>query len=395
MSETRMGRLAQWLFRLFDGIAVGQLHVTTPNGLNRTFTGAQPGPEAHIHIHDWRAVWRILFRGDIGFAEGYIHADWTSADIFALLELAAINRDSIEKKVHGNRFVRLYERMRHVMRANTKRGARRNIMAHYDLGNDFYGAWLDPTMTYSSAIYETPNDPLEIAQIRKYERIAAQLAPQAEHRILEIGCGWGGFATYMAKTYGCHVTGLTLSNEQHAFATERAAREGLSDKIDIRIQDYRDVEGTFDGIASIEMFEAVGENNWRHYFDAVRARLVEHGTAALQVITIDENRFENYRRNADFIQRYIFPGGMLPTPEIFRSHAEAAGLKLRDAYFFGRSYAHTLAEWQTRFRERWPSIEGVGFDDEFRRIWEYYLAYCRAGFSTGSIDVGQFVLKRA
>ena len=384
----------KWLFKLAEGIVAGTVHVTTPEGDRRTFTAQAPGPEADISIHRWRMVRRMITRGDIGFAEAFIAGDWSSTDVTRLLELIAVNRDSIESKVRGVPLVRFYERLKHMMRANTKTGSRRNILAHYDLGNHFYKEWLDPTMTYSSAIYERPNDPLEDAQIRKFERLAKQLNPQPGQQILEIGCGWGGFATYLAKTYGCHVTGITLSNEQHNFARERIAREGLSDKVDIRIQDYRDVTGTYDGIASIEMFEAVGEQNWPRYFQTVTDRLADHGVAALQVITIEDSRFEDYRRNADFIQRYVFPGGMLPTPGIFQQHAASAGLHIKDSFFFGHSYAQTLAEWQERFRERWPVIESTGFDDRFRRIWDYYLAYCRAGFSTGSIDVGQFALQR-
>lgn len=394
-AESTSGNFASnWLLGLMDSIATGSMRLTTPAGTVYEFAGAQPGPAADIDIHNWRAVRRMLSRGDIGFAEGYITGDWSSSDVTALLELIALNRETIEARVRGSRVVRLYERIRHLMRANTRRGSRRNILAHYDLGNDFYSEWLDPTMTYSSGIYHHPNDPLDAAQLRKYERLARHLNPRPDQHILEIGCGWGGFATYLARTYGCRVTGITLSNEQHAFATERVAREGLSDRIDIRIEDYRDVRGTFDGIASIEMFEAVGENNWRRYFDTVRARLADHGAAALQVITIDESRYDDYRRNADFIQRYIFPGGMLPAPSVFRAHAEEAGLLLRDSFFFGVSYAKTLGDWQQRFRERWPAIEKHGFDDRFRRVWEYYLAYCRAGFSTGGINVGQFVLTK-
>lgn len=395
-SDNTSGNVAaRWLHGLLDSIATGSLKLTTPGGAVVEFNGTGPGPSADITIHHWRAVRRMLSRGDIGFAEGYIAGDWSSTDVTALLELAALNRETIEARVRGNGVVRLYERLRHMMRANTKRGSRRNILAHYDLGNDFYREWLDPTMTYSSGIYHHPNDPLDAAQLRKYERLARRLNPGPGQHVLEIGCGWGGFATYLARTYGCRVTGITLSDEQHAFATERVAREGLSDLIDIRIQDYRDVVGTYDGIASIEMFEAVGENNWPRYFDTVRSRLADHGTAALQVITIDEARYDDYRRNADFIQRYIFPGGMLPAPSVFRARAEEAGLKLRDSFFFGVSYAKTLAEWQVRFRERWPVIEKYGFDDRFRRVWEYYLSYCQAGFSTGGINVGQFVLTRS
>jgi cyclopropane-fatty-acyl-phospholipid synthase len=250
-------------------------------------------------------------------------------------------------------------------------------------------------MTYSSGIYDCPNDPLEHAQLRKYERMAGMIGAKPGKHVLEIGCGWGGFSAYLAEKHGCRVTGITLSDEQHDYAREQIARKGLSGQVDIRIEDYRDVIGTYDAVASIEMFEAVGENNWPRFFAKVRERLADHGRAALQVITIDEKRFDNYRRKTDFIQRYVFPGGMLPSVSVFRDQAAGAGLDLKDAFFFGQSYAKTLAEWQDRFIDAWPQISAIGFDERFRRLWEYYLAYCRAGFRTGAIDVGQFVLQKA
>lgn len=385
----------RWVFKLCSGIECGALNVTLPGGEQRSFRGTLPGPEADCRIRHWRAIRRIVMRGDLGFAEAFMDGDWCSTDVTALLDLALANKQSLEARVKGAAMMRIIDRIRHLLRPNTRRGSRRNIQEHYDLGNAFYGQWLDPTMTYSSALYESPNDPLEAAQVRKYERIASVLNPRPGMHILEIGCGWGGFATYLARTYGCHVSGITLSQEQHDFAQARIAREGLAEQVDIRIQDYRDVRGKYDGIASIEMFEAVGETNWPQFFRIVADRLAPNAHAAMQVITIDESRYEDYRQGADFIQRYVFPGGMLPSPTVFRQYAELAGLKLHDAFFFGQSYAQTIAEWQTRFTESWPEIEKVGFDERFRRLWEYYLAYCRAGFQGGSIDVGQFVLGRA
>lgn len=386
--------LASWVIKLGAGVKSGTVHLTLPSGETHTFLGETPGPEADFAVHRWRAISRMALGGDVGFAEGYMEGDWSTSDVAALLELAVVNTDTLEAKVEGAALMRLIDRSKHLLRANTKRGSRKNIQEHYDLGNAFYREWLDPTMTYSSGIYECPNDPLEQAQHRKYERIAKCLNPQPGQRILEIGCGWGGLATYLAKNYNCEVHGITLSEEQHAFARDRIEREGLSDRVDIRIQDYRDVVGRYDGIASIEMFEAVGENNWPVYFKAVSRLLTDEGRAALQVITIDEKRFESYRKGADFIQRYVFPGGMLPSPAAFEKHAAREGLDIQDSFFFGHSYAATLAEWHDRFVEAWPKIETIGFDDRFRRLWEYYLAYCRTGFKTGAIDVGQFVLAR-
>lgn len=386
---------ARWVFSLSAGIQVGTLRVTLPDGTSHTFRGARPGPEADCRLHNWRAVLRMLSGGDVGFAEGYMCGDWSSRDLVRLLELAALNQRSLEDRVRGLGVVRLFDRFRHLLRANTRRGSRRNIQAHYDLGNAFYREWLDPTMTYSAGIYASAGETLEAAQIRKYDRLAKAVGARPGMHILEIGCGWGGFAAHAAKTYGCRVTGITLSDEQHAFARERVQREGLSDLIDIRIQDYRDVEGGYDAIVSIEMFEAVGEENWPQYFDVVRDRLADGGKAALQVITIDEGRFTQYRQGADFIQRYVFPGGMLPSPTAFREHAEERALTVEDTFFFGEDYAQTLAEWQARFNDAWPKIELLGFDARFRKLWDYYLAYCRAGFTTGGIDVGQFVLTKA
>ncbi len=386
---------ARWAFKVAGGLEAGTLSVTLPNGDSRTFDGHLDGPVASVTIYQWRGLWRMMLGGDVGFAEGYIAEEWHTDDLTALLELAAINNESLESKVEGTFLVRAIDRVRHLMRPNTKKGSKRNISEHYDLGNGFYREWLDPTMTYSSALYDCPNDPLEVAQLRKYKRIAEQLNPGPDSHLLEIGCGWGGFATYAAREYGCKVTGITLSQEQHDFARERAFNEGLADKIDIRLQDYRDVQGTYDGIASIEMFEAVGERNWPRFFSTVAERLKPEAHAALQVITIEESRYHGYRKSADFIQRYVFPGGMLPSPSVFRSHAEGSGLAVHDTHFFGLSYAKTLAEWQDRFTEAWPLIERHGFDQTFRRIWDYYLAYCRAGFQTGGIDVGHFLLKRA
>jgi cyclopropane-fatty-acyl-phospholipid synthase len=383
-----------WLLKLGAGVRAGEVEVHLPNGDVHIFKGENQGPSADFLLHNWRGARRMALGGDVGFAEGYLDGDWSTSDLSALLELAVVNNDTLESKVEGTTLMRLLDRTQHLLRANTRRGSRRNIQEHYDLGNDFYREWLDPSMTYSAGIYERPNDPLEEAQLRKYQRIGTCLQPKPGDRILEIGCGWGGLATYLARTYGCHVRGVTLSHEQHAYATERAEREGLSDQIDIVLEDYRDIRGGFDGIASIEMFEAVGENNWPTYFQTVSRLLNKDARAALQVITIDDNRFESYRRGADFIQRYVFPGGMLPSPSQFRQHAEREGLRVDDSYFFGQSYANTIGEWHARFVEAWPSIEKTGFDDRFKRLWEYYLAYCKAGFKTGAIDVGQFVLAR-
>ncbi|WP_345900863.1 cyclopropane-fatty-acyl-phospholipid synthase family protein, partial [Martelella sp. UBA3392] len=282
--------------------------------------------------------------------------------------------------------------LRHKLRRNSKSGSRRNIAFHYDLGNAFYKLWLDETMTYSSALYEGRDRSLSEAQTAKYDRIIARLQIGPEDRVLEIGCGWGGFAEHAAARTGCHVTGLTLSKEQAKYARERLAASGLSDRTDIRLEDYRDCKGTFDKIVSIEMFEAVGEENWPVFFKTVNERLTPGGTAVIQSIAIEHHRLDDYRRNPDFIQAYIFPGGMLPSIETFKKGAGSAGLAVKDLFSFGKDYARTLLEWERRFLAEWDAIRPLGFDDRFQRMWRYYLNYCATGFDAGRIDVAQFHL---
>jgi len=325
-------------------------------------------------------------RGAVGFAESVMLGDVESSDITAVLRFYLRNRDALNRAGRPVFFKSLGDRVFHLLRANTRAGARRNISAHYDLGNDFYK---DPTMSYSSALFEGGTASLEAAQIAKYELVLDALALDAQGRILEIGCGWGGFAE-VAAARGHHVTGLTISREQLDYARQR-----LGDKAEIRFQDYRDTPERFDAIASIEMIEAVGETNWPTYFNVLHDRLKPGGTAAVQAITIDESLFGGYRRKADFIQRYIFPGGMLPTKRILAEQAQRAGLLFSTVEVFGQDYARTLALWRERFEAAWPAIARLGFDEPFRRRWSYYLSYCEAGFREGSIDVGVYRFHRA
>jgi cyclopropane-fatty-acyl-phospholipid synthase len=285
-------------------------------------------------------------------------------------------------------------RLRHRLRPNTRAGARRNIAEHYDLGNEFYARWLDPTMTYSSAIFAEPGMPLEEAQRAKYRRVVETLGIAATDHVLEIGCGWGGFAEFAAKETGCRVTGLTLSRAQAEFAKARMERQGLADRVDIRIEDYRDVEGKFDKIASIEMFEAVGEENWPVYFKAVADKLKPGGAANVQTIVVADERFPTYRRNIDFIRRYIFPGGLLPSTARLKEEIARIGLRLADAHFFGESYVRTLTEWHRAFIARWREIAPLGFDERFKRMWAYYLCGCAASFRAKTTDVGQFLIQK-
>jgi cyclopropane-fatty-acyl-phospholipid synthase len=375
-------------------LAEGELVLKFANGAERVVKGAKPGVKAVLEFARARALPRMLFGGAVGLAESYFDGDWSSPDLASVIALGAHNEGRIGGGLEGALPQRLIYSLKHRLNLNTREGARRNIQAHYDLGNAFYREWLDPTMTYSSALFESGMT-LEEAQRNKWRRIAEQLELKPGDRVLEIGCGWGGFAIFAARDYGAQVTGLTLSKEQHDFARAAVEREGLGNLIDIRLEDYRDVQGTFDRIVSIEMFEAIGERQWKQYFDVCRERLKPGGLAALQIITIADDRFEGYRRNPDFIQLYIFPGGMLPSPSILDASAKSAGLGIETMRTFALSYADTLKEWRDRFDEAWPRIAALGFDERFKRMWDYYLAYCEGGFRAGAIDVGQFLLRRA
>jgi cyclopropane-fatty-acyl-phospholipid synthase len=377
---------------LLGKIGGGELSVVFPNGSQRTFAGrAHVGPRAVLRITRTRALRRLALGGDIGFAEAYMDGDWESPDLTALLELALRN-EAHAGEFEPNLAQRLVNSIRHRLRRNTLGGSRRNIAYHYDLSNAFYRLWLDEGMSYSSALFESDDQPLAEAQVAKNRRLADSLGLRPGHRLLEIGCGWGGFALMAARDYGCRVVAITLSRAQRDYAEDQVRAAGLSDRVEIRLQDYRDVQGRFDRVASTEMFEAVGERYWPLFFRLLRDRLADGGVAALQVITIDERRFATYRQRPDFIQKYIFPGGMLPSPAAFRQQAAGAGFALDDEAWFGASYARTMAEWQHRFQRAWSDIEPLGFDRRFKRMWEYYLAYCEAGFRAGSIDVGQFRL---
>lgn len=377
-----------------DRIVAGELTIHFPDGASHRVRGLRPGPAATLHVRRGRLLWRIASGGDLGLARGYIDGDWDTADLGALLELGLLNEQALRSVLHAPGLGRILAYLRHRLRANTRAGSRRNIAFHYDLGNDFYRQWLDETMTYSSAIFTGPEQSLADAQREKYARVVRELALGESDHVLEIGCGWGGFAEFAARETGCRITCLTLSKEQAAFARERIAAAGLADRVEIRLEDYRDCAGQFDKIVSIEMFEAVGEENWPVYFDALRSLLKPGGRAMLQVITIAEAGFEHYRRNADFIQTYIFPGGMLPSRTAFAAGVSAAKLDLVASEFFGRDYEKTLLIWDQAFSAAWHRIEAQGFDAPFKRMWRYYLQYCAVGFRHGKIDVGQFLLQR-
>jgi cyclopropane-fatty-acyl-phospholipid synthase len=381
-----------WLSRRLSDVLMSRIHdgrltIVTPSGF-RLSHGRDDGPQGVLVLRRWRTLRRLLLQGDIAFAEAYMDGDWDSPDLPALVELAGRNIPTLSDAFDANWFQRLRNRVLHRMNANTRRGSKRNIQHHYDLGNDFYAAWLDRGMSYSSALFNTEDQALEDGQTAKQQRALALMELQSGDRVLEIGCGWGGLAEQLVAAE-CDVTGVTLSPAQLEYATRR-----LGGKADMRLQDYRDVDGVFDRIVSIEMMEAVGESYWPSYFSTLHDRLKPGGLAVVQAITIGEDQFEGYRRCTDFIQHYIFPGGMLPTISEIRRQSEKAGLALRSMETFGSCYARTLAEWRRRFHAAWPQIERQGFDGRFRRMWDYYLAYCEGGFRAGTINVGLYVLGR-
>jgi cyclopropane-fatty-acyl-phospholipid synthase len=393
--STKLSFLARMGLRILDRflthLHTGQLTLILPNGARISNHGARTGLDATLTIHRWRALTQIALKGEVGFADAVVQGDVTSPDLATFLQLAVQNEDVLDEPLAGLAHSRLFNWLRHRLNANTKRGSRRNIAAHYDLGNDFYEQWLDPSLTYSSAYYRNDQQTLAQAQTEKLKRIAHWLDLKPNMNVLEIGCGWGALAHYLAGEHKAHVTGLTLSKEQLRIAQARTAN--TPERVDLRLQDYRDVQGTYDRIVSIEMIEAVGEKYWPIYFNTLRARLMARGKAVIQAITIDEKRFADYRSRPDFIQRYIFPGGMLPTISDIRDHAAQAGLSLTAMELFGDSYARTLSEWRHNFHRAWPVLSTQGFDDRFRRMWDYYLSYCEAGFRLGTINVGLYVLE--
>lgn len=372
----------------------GRLDMTVPDGRTLRFHGKEKGPEAELIVHDPKFVRTVLTKGDIGFAEVFMDGKVDTPDLPTLLEYFNDNWEDAGNLAIGNSIARFFTKLRHMLRSNTKKGSKRNILAHYDLGNDFYSAWLDPTMTYSSAIFTAADQSLQNAQLEKYRSIARNLQLKPGQHVLEIGSGWGGFAEVAAKEFGARVTSITISDAQHAYASQRMKNAGLDGQVEIVMRDYRDVTGQFDAVASIEMFEAVGLEYWPGYFAKIAEVLKPGGRAALQIITIDDKYFEGYRRRADFIQTYIFPGGMLPSPQKLKEQTERAGMSFAIDQMFGKSYARTVDEWAKRFDGAWDHIKGGKFDEQFRRLWLYYLAYCSAGFRTGRIDVGQFVLTK-
>lgn len=373
----------------------GQLTFVLPDGRQLVFTNAEEGPNAVIEVHDFAFIKNAMAGGDVGFADAYIDGMWSTPDLTAVLRFFSTNFEAAGQLARGGWIVRSMNMLRHMFaRRNSRSGAKKNIMAHYDLGNEFYEKWLDPSMTYSSAVFDSPNQSLQQGQMNKYREICDRIQAGPSSSILEIGCGWGGFAEYAAKHRGSKVTCLTISPSQRDYAAQRMQREGLSERVDILLEDYRDHKGVYDGVASIEMFEAVGEAYWPSYFAKVYSSLKAGGRAALQIITIDDALFDRYRQRVDFIQQHIFPGGMLISEAVLKQQFANAGLRHDGVSYFGQDYARTCREWSRAFNENWDDIRKLGFDEPFRRLWNFYLSYCEAGFSDSRINVGQFQVAR-
>lgn len=391
--QTDLPRYFSAVFAQASRLQHGRLDVHLPDGRIFRAEGAAPGPVAIAHIHNRDLFARLLRDGDLGFSEAYLDGWWSTPDLQAFMDLIHADNESMLDGFPAMGLIRALERIRFWLQSNSRRQARKNISYHYDLGNDFYATWLDETMTYSSALFRTGQESLDAAQTAKYASMVDQMGVEPGDHVLEIGCGWGGFAEYAAKERGLRVTGLTISKEQYDFARTRMERAGLSDLVEIKLQDYRDETGLYDGIASIEMFEAVGEKYWPVYFQTLKDRLKPGKSATLQIITVEDKRFDSYRTQVDFIQKYIFPGGFLPSPAVLRREVEAAGLAVLGSVEFGESYSQTLRRWAEAFNHRWEEISQMGFDDRFRRMWNYYLTSCAASFRTGVCDVTQITVR--
>ncbi|TNE80642.1 MAG: class I SAM-dependent methyltransferase [Gammaproteobacteria bacterium] len=369
----------------------GQLTLQFPSGFRKRFgTGS---PEVDVRLHSLRPLLRLFLGGANGWSDSYLHGEWHSSDLTALVRWALLNQQYLSTVASARWCNNLMYNIYHWCHPNSRRGSRRNIAAHYDLGNSFYAHWLDPGMTYSSALFDSDGTSLEDAQALKYSRIMELLAPQSGDHILEIGCGWGEFARQLLNSHDVRVHGVTLSKEQLQWASDKLRTAGLAQRGEISLTDYRDIRQQYDGVVSIEMFEAVGQAHWDTFFTQLKGMLKPGGRAVLQIITIDDDRFAGYSRQADFIQRHVFPGGMLPSVAILREKCSRHGFRLAHQQMFGKDYARTLACWRDAFENTWPEITKLGFDERFYRLWRYYLSYCEGGFEEGAIDVGLFVLE--
>jgi len=393
-NQQNLPRYFARVFNLVRKLNSGRVDFILPDGRQFRAEGAKPGPVAEVFINNPDVFARLVREGDLGFSDAYLDGWWTTPDLQAFMDFIHADNDDMYDEFPGMGLVRAWEKARFWFQSNSKRQALKNISYHYDLGNDFYKLWLDDTMTYSSALFSTSQESLENAQVAKYASMIDQMGVKPGDHVLEIGCGWGGFAEYAAKERGLKVTGLTISKEQLDFARKRINNKGLGDKVNLKLQDYRDETGVYDGVASIEMFEAVGEKYWPIYFNKVKQCLKPGKQATLQIITIHDSRWEVYRKGVDFIQKYIFPGGMLPSPTVLRQEVAKAGLNVQHSIEFGKSYSQTLRRWFEVFNDQWDTISGMGFDDRFRRMWNFYLTSCAATFESGNCDVTQITLQK-
>ena len=380
--------------KFFSKLHYGQLSVTFPSGAIMQFYGTELGQKADLKINNYKFITKILKRKSVGFAESYMDGDFSSSNLTNLLVLSLKNENYFLKNLKTNIFFNAYSKFKHFLNENTKVQSKKNIEYHYDLGNSFYDKWLDKSMTYSSAFFEKEDQNLFDAQLNKYHKISKALNLNENSKVLEIGCGWGGFSTYAAKNFKSKIDAITISKAQFEYASKVIQKEGLGEKVSIKFKDYREIDNKYSNIASIEMFEAVGKKYWEKYFDIVKSSLANSGKAALQIITIDESRSFNYQNQPDFIQQYIFPGGMLPTKQELKVINKTVGLDLREIKSFGFSYAKTLKLWNNQFQYSWQELVKLGFNNRFKRMWEFYLSYCETGFLSESTDVSHFLIGR-
>jgi cyclopropane-fatty-acyl-phospholipid synthase len=386
--------------RILDVVAAriraGRLRVELPDGSRRTFEGRFPGPVATVTLHRWKLLRRVTATGAIGLADGYVLGDYDADDLEAFLELCALHLEPAYRIAAPGWLHAVGRTAWNVLGSPSRpRGPLTDVVQHYDLGNDFYASWLDETMTYSSAVFTDDEAPLAEAQREKYRGLAERASIRAGDRVLEIGSGWGGFACFLADELGCRVTTITVSKEQHDFVDKLVAEQGLADRVDARLADFRAVDGAFDRVVSVEMMESIPQRLWDPFFGQLRERVRPGGTVGLQLIMVADRHWQSSNEHPDFVRRYIFPGGQVPSLGVLRGLARRHGLTWRDDEGFGRSYARTLATWLANFDDAWPRIREMGFDDRFRRMWRYYLAYCAAGFASGRTDVRQIVLDRS
>ncbi len=386
--------LEKVLIKFLSKIKFGNLEVEFPSGEQRIFTGTDGGLSASIKINNFNFLSYIFKRGSVGYAEAYMKGYYSTPNLTNLLMLSHKNEEFFLENINSNIFYLSLSKIKHLLKNNTKLQSKKNIKYHYDLGNKFYEKWLDQSMTYSSAIFDGKNTNLSDAQINKYKKIADSLSLNENSKTLEIGCGWGGFSSYVAKIYKCKIDAITISKEQYDYTASKIQKEGLGEKVAVLFKDYREINNKYSNIASIEMFEAVGKKYWHSYFDTIKNSLSENGKAALQIITINEKRANDYQARPDFIQQYIFPGGMLPTKNQLEVSAKDVGLKCLEVLSFGKSYAKTLNIWNSQFQDSWNEVAKYGFDNKFKRMWEYYFAYCETGFLSSSTDVSHFIVEK-